>query len=203
MAAEKAKKGCLIVGWAFVALVILAVIFGPDEESPAGQSAGAEIAETGKAISDPKAAARIFYINAMSAMRPCDRMAGKAGELMSNLTNGTTVYEAYTAADQAEAACRQSYSAVSDVTIPAGLSSENQKKAEETLEMCRNAMIARQTGFATIKEVLDGDARPSKVSEATEKAERAKGGILVCAAYLAEIATLHKLDIDELNKAIF
>ncbi|ESZ86343.1 MAG: hypothetical protein Q27BB25_14755 [Blastomonas sp. CACIA14H2] len=130
-------------------------------------------------------------------------MAGKAGDLMSNLAKGASVYDAYNAADQAESTCRKSWSEVGDVTIPAGLSAANQKKAEETLEACQNAMIARQTGFATIKEVLDGDARPSKVAEATEKAERAKGGILVCAAYLAEIATIHKLDIDELNKAVF
>lgn len=203
MAAGKAKKGCLILGWAFVGLVILAVMFAPDEDNVANKPAVAANGEPAKAISDPKSAARIFYINAMSAMRPCDRMAGKAGDLMSNLANGASVYEAYSAADQAESTCRTSWAEVGDVTIPAGLSSENQKKAEETLEVCQNAMIARQTGFAAIKEVLDGDARPSKVAEATEKAERARGSILVCAAYLAEIATVHKLDIDELNKAVF
>jgi hypothetical protein len=157
--------------------------------------------KSGSAGPSVTAAMTRFNDDIMGAVSTCDE-AGKAlAQRADGLTSGTTsIYEAYSLAARVEEACRESWSRVSDVDIPPALTGAARDAAEKARETCENAMIAKQMGGEAMKEVFDGDMRPSKVEDARQRAETAQAGTLACVAGIFDAAGKAGVDMSKIGQ---
>ena len=199
---NKIAIGCLGV----IVLVVLGMCAMPDSDTNevAQSSSDAEMAGTAPEATPVqlKAAVQEFNDGIMSAARPCDS-AGKAlANASDGLTNGSTsMYDAYTLAAGVENSCRESWERVTRVSIPAVFQGEVLTAAKEAHETCGNAMVAKQMGGEAMKEVFDGDLKPSSVEAARQKVDTAQAGLIACVAGIYDTATKANVDFSELNQS--
>ena len=187
----------------FGCMALVAVLFlgfcawgGSDDEEGSGVSTAAPAA--GTASQDATAAVVKLQSDIMEAVRGCDSAASSLADAAQGAAENGSVYEAYGAASRVEDACRGSYQLVREIEVGSALTGAAEDRAEETLETCENAMIAKQMGGATMAEVFDGDMRPSKVQEATENAEAGQLGVMACVAGIYETAGAAGVSLDAL-----
>lgn len=199
---NKIAIGCLGV----VVLFVLGMCAMPssDDNEAAEASPNAAVTATSSEATpiQLKAAVQEFNDAIMSASRPCDN----AGEALANASDGltkgsTSMYDAYTLAAGVENSCRESWERVTRVTIPAVFEGEALTAAKEAHEMCGNAMVAKQMGGEAMKEVFDGDLKPSSVETARQKVDTAQAGLLACVAGIYDTATKAKVDFSELDQS--
>lgn len=194
--------------WGYGCVALIALLFlgmcavgSSDDTKDSAKSSDATAPIAGSASPEVVIAVKSFNDEIMAAVSPCDD-AGKAmAQVADRLANGgASVYDGFNAANAVENACRASWSKVSDIEIPQELKGAVREKAEETIDTCENAMIAKQMGGETMKEVFDGDMRPSKMSEAQENASAAQAGALACVAGIFSTASQAGVDLNELSQ---
>lgn len=188
---QKWSFGCLaIVG---ILVVGTCATMGDEEEAAEFSSSSGsanEIPEAGSASATVTTAMTEFNDSIMAAVSGCDAAGEALAEASEGLTTGaTSIYEAYSLASGVEDACRESWNRVSDIDVPSEFEGRARDAAEEALETCENAMIAKQMAGAAMKEVFDGDMRPSRMEDAQQKAEVAQAGTLACVAAIFDTAS--------------
>jgi hypothetical protein len=146
---------------------------------------------------DPKAVAearsRAFhtlYDKVIRIAKPCDEANSNAAETLQEVSRGrATVFDAYGVAKAAEEQCSAVSAAMASIDVPDEIEGDAEDKVEEAVSKCRNAYTMRAMSLQTMLEVIDGDAKPSKVQEYRERAEAGQGGVLLCVASLFEAAS--------------
>lgn len=142
-----------------------------------------------------------FQNTIMDGMSPCDQAGNALAERAGDLSSGrASIYDAYNAARRVENACRQSWSTIGSASVPKEFEGLVEDKAEETLEICQNAALAKQMAASTMAEVFDGDTKPSKMAEAQEQASTAQAGVLACVASIFTTAGQAGVDIEKLKR---
>jgi hypothetical protein len=189
-----------------VAAIVLFIAFGASLPDPKKGSVPGKQAEAPKEASaappkvDKLALVQSFQSSVFDRMKPCDEAASDLAKLTSGLADGRgSIYDGYSAAKRTENACRQSWSDLSDLEAPAGLSDKGNAKAKETIETCTNAVLAKQMAASQMAEIFDGNMRPSAVEDAKQKAEAAQMGILACAAGVFVVASEEGVDVAKLK----
>ena len=91
-------------------------------------------------------------------------------------------YLAYELASTASAACRAAHYSVRSFVPPSGLNSEQTDRLRKAIKSCAEAYFATQMALDGMLKVIDGDARPSSVTEAKAAAEYSQLATMQCAA---------------------
>lgn len=188
----------------FVAIGLTAP--NPEEKDAKAGSSPATVA-TAKTVTpekpvDHSGALNAFQSSVISTMKRCDKSSQTLADVAGRISNGrASIYDGYSAASNAEDNCRESWSAVSKLDSPESLPPTARDKADETLDRCEGAMLAKQMAAAKMAEIFDGNMRPSTVQEAKELAEGSQAGILACAAGFFLIANEAGVDIKQLKFA--
>lgn len=190
---------------AFVSFIAFAAVLPKPQEGKSSQ----ELAEQPQPNSlakvevqkvDKLALVRKFQSSILDAMKPCDTAAGALARVAEGLADGrSSVYDGYSAAKRTEDACRQSWSLLSDLKAPQHLTEAGTSKADETIETCSNAAIAKQMAAAHMSKIFDGDMRPSMIEEGREMSNTAQMGVLACVAGVFTVAAAEGVDLEKLN----
>lgn len=168
-------------------------------EKVAGTTTATKVRPADKPV-DHAPTVNAFQKDVMAAMKSCDESSKTLADVATKISNGrNSIYDGYAAASAAETSCQESWSEVSKLEAPDALPDAAQKQADETLEVCENAVIAKQMGAEKLAEIFDGNMRPSTVQEAKELGERAQAGILACAAGFFLVADKANVDIKKLK----
>jgi hypothetical protein len=196
---QKWGVGCVVlIG---VLLLGMCAIGGNESSKTEEAASDAPPPKAGSASPEVTAAVKKLNDDIMVAVKPCDEAGKSLAEVAGGLGKGrASVYDGYSAASNVENACRNSWSKVGDLEVPAALAGAAKAKAEETLETCENAMIAKQMGGEAMKEVFDGDMRPSKMSDAQEKASAAQAGTVACVAGIFSTAMQAGVELEKVAK---
>jgi hypothetical protein len=190
---------------AFVCFVVIGVT-APDPEKkqtdtpPSSATAASQKKGAPAKTIDHSDTVNSFQSSVLSSMKPCDNSSQALANVAVKISDGrASVYDGYSAASDAEDNCRESWSAVSKLDAPKSLPAAARDKANETLERCEGAMLAKQMAAEKMAEIFDGNMRPSTVQEAKELAEGSQAGILACAAGFFLIASEAGVDIKQLK----
>jgi hypothetical protein len=132
-----------------------------------------------------------------SASGPCDRANSQVAEALSGLGKSHSVYDAYGLADKAHDACRQAWSDLDKLKVPASIGGEQAESLKKSLEFCANAYLLRQMSLDKMKTVLNGDMRPSALQDYKGDAEAAQAGVLACVAGMMGAGAKVGLDMKE------
>ncbi|MFT4911619.1 MAG: hypothetical protein ACI9YM_000189 [Brevundimonas sp.] len=124
------------------------------------------------------AAAKSLWDQVTVEVSSCDQSAKIFSDYMGR--RGASIYEAYPLAQQAERICGQSATNVGRIGVPDTIPSTKRDAFKEAIETCRNAYYAKSSAFDQMSTVLNGDMRPSAVSDARQAAERAEAGTMLC-----------------------
>jgi hypothetical protein len=103
-----------------------------------------------------------YYNGVQDALRPCDTAVTAAAESIQ----GGDVYSAYPVVSRAEDLCLSTGSDVRSVKIPRSARGEVKKAFEEARDACEYVGTAKWSAMRQAAKVLDGDSRPSTVSNA-------------------------------------
>lgn len=196
---QKWTIGCVSV----VGILLLAMCStgGEDDSKPADSAVESPAPKPGSASVDVTNAVKKLNTDIMAAVKPCDEAGKSLAEIAGGLSNGrTSVYDGYNAASSVENACFNSWSLVSKLEVSSALKGAAKTQANDTLETCENAMVAKQMGGKAMKEVFDGDMRPSKMNEAKEKASTAQAGTIACVAGIFSTALQAGVELDKVTK---
>jgi hypothetical protein len=176
---QKWSAGCVVL---ILVLLLGTCAFDGKNISKADDSgAKSPIPNVGSASNKVTRAVQKLHGDIMAAVKPCDEAGKSLADLAGDLGKGkASVYDGYSASKNVESACRSSWSKVSEIEVPSALTGAAKTKAEEALETCENAMIAKQMGGEAMKTVFNGDMRPSTMDDAKEKASSAQAGTIAC-----------------------
>jgi hypothetical protein len=181
-AKRKGLFGCLGCGGLIAVVAVIAAVSGSDGDSNS-QSA------------DPKAVFVQLHKDVITAAAPCDR---SFTELKAAADTGKPV-ELYVAAKSGSEACRDAAMTINGKSAPAGLPEVARTKTEEALTFCRNAYLARQSGFEGMMKIADGEFRPSVQAEMAADLKRGEAGVLMCVGTLFEAAGKAGVDLSALK----
>lgn len=189
---QKWGIGCLAIIGIFI-VGMCALGGGGDNESTGDRSrsdqSSVDVPPAGSASRGVTAAVKKLQDDIMAGVAACDA-AGKALAARADgfTTGSTSMYEGYRLAAQVEESCRASWREISEIEVPAALTGAARTRAEEALETCENSMIAKQMAGEAMKEVFDGDMRPSKVEDARQKSQTSQSGTIACVAGIFDTA---------------
>ncbi len=173
------------------------------EERQAKASAAAEEKRAqAAAAAEVQGAMKGFYDDVIAKVTPCDDASNKIAKSAQQMSAGSaTLYDGYAVARDAEAACQESYMALTDVDVPDALPEAAQDKASEAVSACQSAVLGKKAMGTSAQVIFDGDARPSALSEFQDAAKMAQGGTLACLGGLFEVANAAKVDVATLGKS--
>lgn len=203
MSSQKLGAGCFAV--VALLLVGMCAFTGGDEPSSntssASNESSAEVPKSGSASPAVVAAFTRLNDDIMAAVDGCDR-AGKAlAERVDSMTKGSgSVYDAYSIAARMENACRESWRLVSGVDVPSDLNGAARDSAEKSRDVCENAMLAKQMSAEAMKEVFDGNMRPSAVDDLRQKANTAQAGTFACVGSIFDTGIKAGVDVSKLGE---
>lgn len=214
------KRGLLLLGASFVVTIIGGMILPPptpeevavraaDEAREKAERETVQAAEK-KARDDAEAAAEARLKPAMteaatglwnrinSTVAGCDA-ASKAVSDAAGARNPSP-YVLYPLVQQAKTVCASEGLEVSRIDVPDTIPARHRDGFKEAIETCSNAYLAKMSAFDSMAKVLDGNVRPSAVSDAQQNAERAQAGIMLCGIRFMKAASDAGLDLDEVIK---
>jgi hypothetical protein len=145
---------------------------------------GSENKSQAVAPTDNKSAAIALYNGLISATKQCDTAASR----MANSLKGGDVVSAYRTASNTEDACLSTPTEIRKLEVPDGFDEKRRGEAEKAIEACENAYVMKWSGAKSLKEVLDGDSRPSVIAEMEDTAKAVQAGQFLCAGGLVSIA---------------
>jgi hypothetical protein len=161
------------------------------EPTPEEKAARAEAAAKAKADQEAAAKAKLeathneivqLWTRIVEVGRECD---GTRKRVVAALEKADR-YGAYERASRGSAICLTAYNTVRNMEAPSGLEGEPKGGIEKAFGTCADAYLWKKIGFDDLQKVIDGDARPSVVSAAKERAEASQMLTMQCAAqYLA------------------
>lgn len=208
----KRRVGAGILAGSFVLFWASIIIAGMD--MPEGQQPSAAAAAKGQqgerargaAVPAPKvekpagvaqAEYETYYDGVMNALKPCDTAVSSA----STAIGAGDVYAAYPVVQRAEQVCLSTAGDVRAVRIPRSAKGEVKKSFEGARESCSMTGTMKWAGMRALAKVLDGDMRPSAVSDAKQQMAASSSYALVCAANMVQIAQAAGLELPASVKA--
>jgi hypothetical protein len=197
-AVSKDDKTAGLIGCAavIIAILLLATCVGGDDKIE-GDAAKTAASRTG----DPKLDVIALYDSVKSTVAPCDAAASRMADAMQR----GDIVPAYRAANQAEDACLGTSSEIRKLDVPGSVTGEHRKTLEEALEACDTAYVMKWSGARKVKNIVNGDAKPSDVVELEDTTKLFQSGQMLCvggivAAATALGATATELGIEEAKK---
>ena len=198
-------------GVSFGLFVLTAIIMPPPKDKPATSQEMAAKDEQGVQSSasptdvpsspEQKAAAATFYKSLLGTLASCDEAAAATAKVVKRIQAGTaSVYDGYSAATTQVSACQDSAAKARDLSTPGALGDAIAEKAEDAKEVCSNTAMAKQMAAETAQEIFDGNAKPSKMQEFTDRASLAQAGVIACAAKAMGVAIEAGVDLKDLPK---
>jgi hypothetical protein len=172
-------------GWLVISMLIVGTISPPPAatEKPAAAGGFSEDSTTAEAKAkvvsiNTKDDFRANYKSMMALSKRCDDSLSATS---SWLKAGDAI-RAYDAAKNTQAVCYDVSANIRQLDIPAGVAGEARAKLEEAHEKCASAYSTRAYQMSKVMKVLDGDMRPSKLSEINLIRDSGDAGILLCQA---------------------
>lgn len=165
----------------------------PEQKAKAEEAAKARIAEVEKSKAEVEAQAKAkekaateevhkeivqLWTKITGEGKKCD---GSRKKVLQALEQNDR-YLAYEIASTASAACRAAHYSVRSLVPPSGLNSEQTDGLRKAIESCAEAYFATKIALDGMLKVIDGDARPSSVTEAKAAAEYSQIATMQCAA---------------------
>jgi len=181
-AVSKDEKKAGLIGCAavVVAILALATCIGGDGNSGANGTKNAA-SQTG----DPKRDMIALYDSVKSIVTPCDAAASRMADAMQR---GDLV-PAYRAADLAEDACLGTSSEIRKLDVPESVTGEHRKALKDALEACDTAYVMKWSWARKVKNIVNGDAKPSDVVELEDMTKLIQRGQMLCVGGIVSAAT--------------
>lgn len=120
----------------------------------------------------------------IAAAEPCEQSSKK----LAVASKTRDVYEMYPAATDGAAACRDASSQTRSLDPPHSAAGEVKAAFEKAIERCADGHLLRANAFEQVAKVLDGDARPSAVTEAQKSMEASSVSGMFCATEMFSAA---------------
>jgi hypothetical protein len=118
------------------------------------------------------------------AVRPCDRAMVKAARTRS-------VYDSYNAAMRAEAACKTTMMALGELKFAEPVSADARADLDPALDCFASAYGERREAMEKAAKLMDGDQRPSQISEFKGQLDDAIDRTNECVAQYLSAAVKH------------
>lgn len=186
--------GCL--GQIAIATLILGVVLSQSAKAPVSvRSRPVPVATP-----DPAAAANAltaFYATVMKLVKPCDQASADA---QAGIAEGDKV-SAYDAAVAGQDTCSRASGEVLALTIPPEIKGEARGATTRAQLNCKTALDSMTISFVRLAEILDGDARASKMSAFRTATEQSNQQKLACGAEFFEAAQKVGIKPGQLIKA--
>lgn len=150
-------------------------------------AAAAEVAEVADdADAELTAAVKGLWTEVNNQLRPCDNLGSAVAESAS--VSDPDVYQIFPLVQRAEQVCRNAAYEVSQIRVPNTIPREFRRGFDEAFDSCRDAYYIKSSAYSSMGKVLDGDTRPSVVTEAQSAAEASQLSSLRCAASFMTVA---------------
>lgn len=192
-------------------LIVLVLLIGwcaPVAPGPSDDAAEtAEVTEpvqqeSRQATGDQKAQFTSLYRRTLNIGRACDAANTVAVAALNDLASGAAdVYSAYSKANSAESACTDAVDKYGALLVDATFPDEIETELRESIDRCETGYQARVSGLGTLKEVMDGDARPSLVQSFQDNQQLARSAVMLCAAGFSDAGLKLGLTVKELEQA--
>ena len=194
---QKWGLGCLTL----VVLLALGMCMSGGKDNTTGSTDDpTEMPAAGSATPNVTAAIVKFNRDIMSAVSGCDSAGKSLAEKVEGLPKGkVSIYDLYPLAAGVEEQCKDSWRRVKDIELPSDMSDGVNIALEKVKDSCETAMLAKQMGGEAMKEVFDGNMKPSAINDAKQKAEAGQAGTLACVAGIFTAAGKAGVDMKALN----
>lgn len=146
---------------------------------PPDESAAANAVPKAAPPADIKAETQALWTELTEAVGGCDTASNEVAAIFESSKNP---YEIYPIINAAAETCTDAGLRVGKLRSPASSSGDAKKGLDDALDRCSTAYAVKGSAYSKVAKVLDGDARPSAVSEASESMEMATVGQWSCVA---------------------
>ena len=123
-----------------------------------------------------------------------DEACSSASKRVAKAGASADPYQIYPAAKAAEEACSSASSETNKLLPPASLDGSQKTAFADAIEKCGQAQMVRSTAYSKVAEVVDGNLRPSAVTEAKENLQTAQSASIFCAAGFFDAAAKAGID---------
>lgn len=132
-----------------------------------------------------------------NAFEPCDAQINAAASALQ----GGNAYAAYPVVEGAKSVCSDAHSALYDIALPRSAKGDVKKALQKAKEDCSLSGFLKFQAMDKMLKVVDGDQRPSAVSEATSALRDAGSSTMMCVAAYAGAAETAHLKLPEFEEA--
>lgn len=168
------------------ALVVLALLLTMCQAIDASDDSPDEPAETLATAASPQDQKLQFsglYRLVISTGKECDTANTRAVEALSLVGSGkSNVYTAFPIVDNAERVCQKAVDRLVSLSVPTVFPQDVNTSLRKSIDKCMTGYQARVSGLGTIKQVMDGDSRPSLVQAFQEDQRLSQAGVMLCIA---------------------
>jgi hypothetical protein len=134
-----------------------------------------------KTPEEAKAAVNAYVQSVEAAIKPCGDALGGYGREMTAYGKGrSTDLKAYEKAAIAKTKCKQAQLSMAALSAPTGLNSDVAPLVLRAHTNCYDGLIFAEQAVSAGMLALDGDVRPSVISEASSKADQAANETTMC-----------------------
>lgn len=147
-----------------------------DREKSEGERAAQELAAQKPAIAT---AAQSMWTQVSTQVSACDTASKYVADVAGR--RNASVYDLYPMVQQAQSRCSEAGTNVRRIDVPDAIPRDKRAAFAEAVTTCENAYYAKASAFDQMSKVLNGDMRPSAVSDARQAADRAQAGTMLCA----------------------
>lgn len=136
---------------------------------------------------DPKADAIQLYNNVLAAASECDQ---RSARLVEDLQGGDPV-AAYRTAEQAASVCLYTDNEIQEIGIPNSFDDEDEADAQEALQTCGDAYVAKWSWADGVKDSIDQGPTISQLAQLEDATTAAQNYSMLCMTGLMSIAIKH------------
>lgn len=183
-----------VAGFGCLGLIAVVFLIGMCSGSE-GEGEATGKASAASATGDAKADAIALYKSVTATAAPCDA----ASSAMADTMQRGDLVPAYRAADQAESACLGTGSEIRKLEVPESITGEHRKTLEGALEACDTAYVMKWAGARKLKDIVNGDAKPSDMVELEDTTNQFQRGQMLCVGGLVAAATALGATSDDLG----
>ena len=182
-------------GLALVGSVVLFIVGGSllPEVEPSAATATPALKPA-----DVKAETKALWTELTEAVGGCDKASNEVAAIFEKSRD---LYELYPVVKSASGACMEAAVGLGKLKVPESTQGDTRKDFEEALERCSAAYALKGAGYSQMAKVLDGDHRPSQVSDAMETMQTANAGQWACVAGFFAAADKAGVPLGEIGEA--
>ncbi len=155
-----------------------------DQAAAQAQQAEAQAQQNKGAIT---AAAKGLWDQVTVQVSACDQASKNVAQVAGR--RNPSIYDLYPMVQEANGVCRAAGSRVRDLDVPDVIPRQHREAFAKALKTCSDAYYVKASAFDSMGKVLNGDARPSAVTEAREASEAAQAGTMLCGVGFLQAVT--------------